>query len=495
MKIRYYHGHFYTLNESQPTVDEVWVEDGKIIHLGHHPIWRAQRSIDLHGWMGLPGFVDAHLHILGYGEKLTLLQLNKSTDKNAILKKIQQHLKSPFLYAQGHLEQNLTKTDLDRLSSTIPILLRHADYHGATVNQVLLNRIGLHRHPTGILHEAEAMTAVQSIPKYSKSELTVMIVKAIKTLQAFGITGGHSDDLFYFNGFKETLEAFEDALKMVPFRTHLLIHHLELTHFLESKRPWLNQNPYLQLGAIKTFYDGTISSQTAWMSQPYQHSNQFGERQFSLQDWEALLVRIRQAGLPIAIHTIGDQALDEVADWLAKHPVKAGLHDRIIHASFAKLSTLDKLKKLPLIFDIQPQFMSSDLPWALAMISPKTELIYPWKHYQESQLVLCGSSDAPVEIPNPLLGIKAAYLRISDHNQQVYQPEEKLTMLDAVKLYTIGANTPTYDLAHRGTLQVGNLADFTFFDQDFLKDENKLASTSVMMTIVDNQIVYQKSNH
>ncbi len=493
MKTRYYNGRFYTLMKDQPYVEEMWVENGRIVHLGHHRQWKAQASIDVQGWMGLPGLVDAHLHILGYGEKLTLLQLNKSIDKKEILNKIRTHLKGPFLYVQGHVEQNLTKHDLDKQSSTVPILLRHADYHGATVNQALLNRIGLENHPTGILHEADAMKAVQSIPKYKKSELTSMIVRAIKQLQAYGITGGHSDDLYYFNGYKETLEAFEDALKVVPFRTHLLIHHQELGPFLESKRPWLNQNPYLQLGAIKTFYDGTISSQTALMSHPYQHTNTSGERQFSLKDWEALLIRIREAGLPIAIHTIGDQALDEVADWLTKYPVKTGLHDRIIHASFAKKSTIQKLKKLSLIFDIQPQFMSSDLPWALDMISPKTELIYPWKQYHRANLVLCGSSDAPVEIPNPLLGIKALTQRISDHNQQVYQPEEKLTMLEAIKLYTIGANAPTYDLAHRGTFKVGNLADFTFFSQDFLQDETTLNTTAVMMTVIDNQIVYQKT--
>ena len=492
MKTRYFNGRFHTLIQSQPFVEEIWVENGKIVHLGFHPNWKAQSSIDVQGWMGLPGLVDAHLHILGYGEKLSLLQLNKSLKKEEVLSKVRAHLKTPFLYAQGHIEQDLNKHDLDEISSTVPILLRHADYHGATVNQALLNRIGLAKHPTGILHEADAMAAVQSIPKYKKTELTTMIVRALKQLQAFGVTGGHSDDLYYFNGYKETLEAFEDALKMVPFRTHLLIHHKELDAFLESKRPWLNQNPYLQLGAIKTFYDGTISSQTALMSHPYQYSNNTGERQFNLKAWEALLIRIRQAGLPIAIHTIGDQALDEVADWLKKYPVKPGLHDRIIHASFAKTSTIQKLKKLSLIFDIQPQFMSSDLPWALEMISPKTELIYPWKHYLQANLVLCGSSDAPVEIPNPLLGIKALTQRISDHNQEVYQPEEKLTMREAVELYTIGANAPTYDLAHRGTLKVGNLADFTFFSDDFLQDEKKLQTTTVMMTVIDNQIVYKK---
>ncbi|MGA0875772.1 MAG: amidohydrolase [Bacilli bacterium] len=486
-------GRFYTLQASGHMVGELWVEHGTIIHLGSHPQWRADETIDVQGWTGFPGWVDAHLHILGYGEKLTLLQLNKSQDKNWILQQIRHHLNAPFIYAQGHVEQALTKHDLDQLSSSIPILLRHADYHGATVNSALLHQIGLSQHPTGILHEAEAMRAVQSIPKYSQATLTTMIQAAMKQLHAYGVTGGHSDDLYYFNGYHDTLAAFESALKTMPFRTHLLIHHREMGAFLASGRPWGNQHPYLQLGAIKTFYDGTLSSQTALMHHPYQGSTQQGERQFHKESWRALLQSIRQAGLPIAIHTIGDLALDEVADWLTQYPVKSGLHDRIIHASFAKKSTIEKLKRLSVIFDIQPQFLASDLPWGLHLISPKTELIYPWKTYLDAGLVLCGSSDAPVEIPDPLKGIEALTRRRSDHDQKIYQPDQRLTMEEAVKLYTIGANAPTYDLAHRGQLKEGFLADFTFVNIDFLKEPTRLSEAKVMMTVVDNHIVYRRN--
>jgi predicted amidohydrolase YtcJ len=491
MKTKYTNGRFYLMTDAHAFVSEIWTEGGVITSVGPQPTWHADREINVKGSVGFPGFVDAHLHIVGYGETLTLLQLNKNPHPQQVLALVRQRFTGTFLYCQGHVEQALTKVDLDKISATVPILLRHADFHGATVNSALLKLIELD-HPTGILHELEALKAVKALPKYSHEALISMIEKAMTSLHQYGITGGHSDDLYYFNGFDKTVAAFEATLTRLPFRTHLLIHHLELDHFLASGRPWLDQSRYLQLGAIKTFYDGTISSQTALMTYPYQLSHQHGERIFTQDQWDALLRKIRHAGLPIAIHTIGDQALHEVAMSLAKYPVKPGLHDRIIHASFASHETVNQLKRLPVIFDIQPQFLSSDLPWGLSYISPQTALIYPWKTYQDAGLILCGSSDAPVETPNPLLGIHAACHRQSIHDQRIYQPDQNLTMFEAIRLYTTGANAPTYDLAHRGTLKVGNVADFTFLKDDILQHPDMLLKTKTTMTVVDDQIVYNQ---
>jgi predicted amidohydrolase YtcJ len=199
----------------------------------------------------------------------------------------------------------------------------------------------------GILKEEEAQRAVQLVPPYTLEELTVNIETAIQYLYQFGVTGGHSDDMYYFNGYKGTLDAFKNAIQTYPFRTHLLMHHEIIQDYLNSKDRWLDQNPYLQLGAVKIFYDGTISSQTALMSLSYSNQQQ-GQRLFSASDFIELITFLRKHQLPIAVHTIGDLALDELTDWLIKYPPMKGLHDRIIHASFAKESTLEKLKKLPI---------------------------------------------------------------------------------------------------------------------------------------------------
>jgi len=492
MKTHYIHGTFYTLNPLLPQVSELWVENGMVSFLGARPDWHADQTIDVQGWTCFPGFVDSHLHLIGYGEHLSLLQLHKNPNTEAVLSLVKTRFQGRPLYAQGHVEQRLTKVDLDKISSTIPILLRHGDFHGATVNSAILGQIGLLHHPTGILHEAEALKAVQSFPKYQHADVIKMIEVAIKQLHRYGVTGGHTDDLYYFNGFHEVVSAYQTVLKQLPFRTHLLMHYLELDAYEKINHQLLMNHAYLEFGAVgEIFYDGTLSSQTALMHNPYQGNHGVGERQFSSDQWLTMVKRIRKLGLPLAVHTIGDLALDEVVDTLINHPVKKGFHDRIIHASFAQKNTLDKLKKIPVMLDVQPQFVTSDLPWASQTISAKTELIYPWKTYLNHGLILAGGSDAPVEVPDPLKGIHAAYFRQAFGIDQAFQPEEKLSMQEAIHLYTVGANAPSYQPNRQGKILIGSVADFTFVSQDFYKKPETLASTKVMMTVINNHIVFK----
>lgn len=487
MKTLYYNGIFYSMENENVSFSSLITEDGFIIAIDDLSI-EVDRKIDCLGGTVFPGFVDAHLHIAGLGQTLTLPNLHKKKNKIESLKTIQTSFQHKLLYVQGYVEHDITKDDLDDISSDYPIIIRHADYHSATVNSKVLSLLQLQSND-GILKEEEAQRAVQLVPPYTLEELTVNIETAIQYLYQFGVTGGHSDDMYYFNGYKGTLDAFKNAIQTYPFRTHLLMHHEIIQDYLNSKDRWLDQNPYLQLGAVKIFYDGTISSQTALMSLSYSNQQQ-GQRLFSASDFIELITFLRKHQLPIAVHTIGDLALDELTDWLIKYPPMKGLHDRIIHASFAKESTLEKLKKLPVILDIQPQFVSSDLPTAYQWIHPQTELIYPWKSYADQGIIICGGSDAPVEIPNPLLGIQAAMHRYSSLDGNIYQPEQRLSLFEAVRLYTTYSQIPTYHTATRGYIKVGYIADFTILNHDIIINHTLIEKTKVILTVVNDQIVY-----
>jgi predicted amidohydrolase YtcJ len=489
MRTLWKNGTFYSMKSSGHFYRSVITENGFITDFDNDTLV-VDRVIDCEGACVFPGFVDAHLHILGYGERLSIPNVKHLQDKIDILAFVKNHFEGKPLLVQGYSEVGITASDLDAISPIVPIALRHIDYHGATVNSAKLKQINI-VSPTGVLKEQEANQAIYSFPKYPISELTSMIKKAFSHLHAFGVTGGHSDDLYYFNGFFDTVEAFEVALKSIPFRTHLLMHHKTIDDFMTSKRPWLDQHPYLQLGAVKMFYDGTLTSMTALMAQPYQDGT-YGERIDSLMDWENRLKKIRSLGLPVAIHVIGDQGLDDVANSLIKFPVKSGLHDRIIHGSFAKPETLNKLKKLSMIIDVQPQFLISDFPHGLKLFQIPPQLIYPWKTYLNHSLIICGSSDAPVEIPNPLIGIYHAVFRQSDEQSPIIGAEERLSMFEAIALYTTLANVPTYH-KNRGLLEKGFIADMTMLSHDpFTLPQNQWNDLHVTQTIIDDKQVYKK---
>ncbi|MDX9692196.1 MAG: amidohydrolase family protein, partial [Acholeplasmataceae bacterium] len=410
--------------------------------------------------------------------------------KKEVIDLMTQAFKKEPLFAEGYRECGVTKHDLDLISKTIPIMMRHNDYHSLTANTAVLEKIGL-THTNGILTEDDATKAMRTWPPYTIKQLETILETSIKSLYQYGITGAHSDDLSYFIGFNDTLKAFENVLERIPFRAHLLMHYDILDDYLASSKPFLDQNAYLSLGAIKMFYDGTLSSKTAFMKTTYKDSHQHGLKIQEDHVFESMIKKCRDHGLPVAIHVIGDQGLIDVCKLLIKHPVKSGLHDRLIHTPWVDDESLDLMKKIPCVLDVQPQFLSSDLPWALRFIDEIPKYVFPWKTLKDNDLIQAGSSDAPVEIPNPLLGIYASVYRISDHDQNAYFENERLTIDEAVELYTKGANYPTYHI-NRGILKTGYIADFSIFKKsigEMTKDE--LSKPMVYMTVVDEIIVYK----
>ncbi|MDI6453417.1 amidohydrolase [Peloplasma aerotolerans] len=485
-------GFFHSMEDETTVYLQMATQDGVIIGFDEDIKDLAfDEIIDMNQGHVYPGFVDAHLHLLGYGQKRTRPNFYHLKKKNQVIEELKKIFHEEPLFVEGYFESGVNKDDLNAISVTQPILLRHNDYHSLTVNNVVLANAKI-KSSTGVLTEDEAQKAIDSFPKYTKEKLQELLIESIQSLHQYGITGGHSDDLYYFNGFEETVFVFEKTLDKLPFRAHLLMHHLTLDDFLKSKRPFLDQNKYLQLGAVKMFYDGTLSSKTALMKKPYKNTNTFGLKVQSDQQFEKMIKKARKHHLPVAVHVIGDQATEDVCNLLKKHPVDEGLHDRLIHTPWLAKSTIELMKELPISLDIQPQFLSSDLPWALEFLSETPELCFPWKTLKENGINQAGSSDAPVEIPNPLLGIYAAIERKSDQDAKVYFESEKLNRFDAISLYTIQANFSTQH-HNRGYLKNGYIADLSVFTYDLLTtDIENYKKDIVEMTVVDEQIVYRK---
>ena len=447
-------------------------------------------EIDLKGNHLYPGFVDSHLHLIGYGQRLSLHTLEGLEDKKDILKKIKKEINKTDFFFQGYKPAHITKFDLNEIRNDQPIILRHRDNHSITVNDFVLNALN-EISPTGFLTEEKSDRIIRHYMKKDDNTLKMMLKKGLESLHQFGITGGHSDDLSYYNGYHETLDIFKDVLKEIPFRAHLLIHHRVINDFIKADTSWLDQNEYLQLGAVKIFYDGTFTSKTALLYENYKNESEQGLRIFKKEELETLLIHLRKHDLPVAVHVIGDLGLDEVLSLIEKYPVKKGLHDRIIHSSLASLDTINRMKKLPIILDIQPQFITADLPEILDIFSVKPQYIYPFKTYLDNDLVVCGSSDAPIEIPNPLLGMHAAITR-ELKDQTIFQASERLSRYEALKLFTTYANVPTYK-TNRGSLKVGNIADFTVLSKDLLEmNIDDFLTTKIEMTVVNENIVYKR---
>lgn len=485
-------GIIHTMRKQGECVSEMITDKGIVKELGEnlHPDETCE-VIDLKGTHLYPGFVDAHLHLLGYGQMLTRPNLKLERNRVRVLRFIEEQFRGEPLFIEGYFDIGLEAFDLNAISLEQPILLRHNDYHSVTVNQVILDRIAS-SDTTGILTEEEAEKAIKAMHMHTKERLSYMLETAIDDLYAYGITGGHSDDLAYYNGFEETLGIFFDVLSKKAFRAHLLVHHEVLDDYERFLKKPRKKNAFLELGAVKVFYDGTFSSKTALMHEPYLGTRSKGLKIFFDQAFEDLIKRVRSLNLTLAIHVIGDRGLDEIVEWLRRYPPKEGQSDRIIHASMATLDAIEKLADMPVTLDVQPQFLASDLPWALDLFGKPPQKVYPWKSYLERGIICSGSSDAPVEEPDPLLGIHAAITRISKHDHSCYYRDEKISAYQAIELYTRYANAQTKDVL-KGIIELGYAADFTITSENLEEVEyDALNRRLVIGTVIDETFVYDR---
>jgi predicted amidohydrolase YtcJ len=251
-------------------------------------------------------------------------------------------------------------------------------------------------------------------------------------------------------------------------------------------------NEKLQIGAVKLFADGAFGRRTALLSEPYHdQSGWYGEAMQTQEELYEMVKEVREAGMPAAIHTIGDQALANVLDILDQFP-SVSHRDRLVHTSIIRKELLPRLAAPNRIADIQPRFVVSDYPWIMERIGEQRERdLYAWKTLISSGVLCAGGSDAPVEPVDPLLGTHAAVTRKFPYQTHTgWNEKEKLSMLEALKLFTIGGAQATNEENIKGTLGRGKLADMTVFSDNLLamKDPDELLETKIEMTIIDGKI-------
>jgi predicted amidohydrolase YtcJ len=488
---KYTNGKFYTMKKPNDFVKEIITDQGIITHMGNDLSHiEVDEILDLNGAFVYPGFVDAHLHVLGYGQKLSVPSLKDVKDPKIAIELIKNAYQNQTLLMEDHAPIGVTHHDLDLISKEHFIVLRHQDYHSVTVNSKVIDYFKV-EHQQGLVLEGEAFKITSYFGKFDNQYLENILKTSLRSLWSYGLTGGHSDDLFYFNGFHDTFNVIKKTVDYMPFRLQLLVHHGVLDDYIQSKLPFLDVNSFIQFGPVKMFYDGTMGSKTAYLSSPYKGTDYFGQKAISPNHFLETVQKCRHYELPVAIHVIGDQAVRDVAEMLYENPVKKGLSDRLIHTPFFSHETLELMKKLPLFFDVQPQFLSSDTPWSLDLFTELPTYQFPWKTMIDNGLNVAFSSDAPVEIPNPFLAIYDAIERRSKTTNEKHQEKESVSMFEAIQAYTTTPNTFTYH-QNRGYIDVGYIADFTVLKKDlFTMDSETLKTDLVYLTIIDDKIVYQ----
>lgn len=512
-------GKIYTMAQAGGTVEAVLVEDGKIIATGSAASLSSQATAIQHlqGNVMYPGFVDSHLHIIGYGEKLKHIDVSTITSKEALLAKLQEPMSNAlpheWVTAIGFNENQFespifpTLAELDALGGA-HLIIKRSCHHLILANSKALAFAGITADTpspeggviekvdgrlTGVLKDEALYLMVNHMPHITPAYIEDALTKAIASLQSYGLVGGHSEDLSYFGPPSQPIQAYRKIVEQQQsFKVHLLQHH---TVFEEVAKMNQASSPYVEFGAMKIFIDGAFGGRTAALRQPYcddpHHAGMLIHTKEQLVDYVQLA---RQYGQAVAVHAIGDLAVELILDVFAAYPPLAGQLDRVIHCSLVDSAILARLATLPVAVDMQPQFVQGEYEAELAKLGEeRAQGLHPLKSLLDHGLIVAGGSDAPVEIPNPLYGIYAAVTRCNiGETHDGYNPQEKISRFEAVQLYTVGAAAIINQHHVRGKIMEGYTADFTILKDDiFTVAIEQLPFIQVASTVVDGRIAYE----
>ncbi len=519
-------GTVITMDEAMPEASAVAVKGDRIIWAGNASdvekwIGKNTKVLDLHSGFAYPGLIESHAHIVGLGQTRSILDLVGTSDKTAIIKKIQGSTKNAekgkWILGRGWdqndwpVKEFPTAADLDAVSPNNPVLLSRVDGHACWINSAALKLAGItastkdpdggkiHRDakggPTGILVD-NAMNLVEKVvPAPSHKELIQYTRTALNEAAQKGITmivdAGSS---------KEALDAFQElaSADQLPVRIYSMVSYG--TPFTEK---YLNQGPenygpYLDVRALKLYMDGALGSRGAALLEPYtddpKNSGLLLMPQDKLMD---ALQRAKKSGIQVGIHAIGDRANRMVLDAYEKTGVK-GLRWRIEHAQVLSPSDIPRFAQLDVIASMQPTHATSDGPWATDRLGPeRVKGAYAWRSLLDLHTIIAGGSDAPVEDINPLWGIYSAITR-EDHDGKPaggWHPEQLVTPYEALHMFTVDGAYAAFREKELGSIRAGKIADFVVLPENILKCEpRKLIDMKVQYTITGGKIRYSAGN-
>ncbi len=531
MKKAFINGKIYTVNEKQPYAEAVVIEKNKIKYVGSNSaanrlIDASTEVIDLDGKLMLPGFNDSHLHFTSGGSYLLGINLRPALSKEEFVKIIRDYIADRNLpestwITGGRWDHELwpdkslpTRELIDSVSENTPIFVSRIDGHEGLANSKALEQAGITKNTpnpdggliekdengelTGILKDNAMDLVFKVIPPPSLEENIDATLRALEEARKFGITSVQDmtqpGELQAYNQVKENGQLTCRIYSIWPIDKYEDIVRAGVTVGTEEI--------YIKRGGLKGYADGSLGASTAWFFEPYvQDQSNYGlpmdvVTNGKLEKWAVDADRNR---LQICIHAIGDKANATVLDMYAKIKSINSPWDRrfrIEHAQHLRKEDINRFAEIGVIASVQPYHCIDDGVWAEKRIGPeRIKTTHVYKSLLQSGAVVAFGTDWPVAPLNPLLGIFAAVTRrtVDGKNHDGWNPEEKISVENAIKCYTLNAAYASFEEKIKGSIEVGKLADFVVLSDDILTmDPVKIKDVKVDMTVFDGEIIYKR---
>ena len=519
-----------TMDPARPTAEAIAILGNRIVGLGTSSEIQKlagpnTKVIDAQKRLVLPGFNDAHVHFLSGGFQLSSVDLRDAKTPEEFAERIRafaSKLPAGSWITGGDWDHERwpeaklpTKELIDRFTPNTPVFVNRLDGHMALANSVALKLAGVTSQtkdpdggvivrdakgePTGILKDA-AQSFVWKIKPESTFEEKLIAARAASNYAArLGVTSvqdvSAGSDVAVYQTLLDRGELKTRIYAMTPLPNWERLAKAGIRAHFGSEM--------LRMGGLKAFSDGSLGSTTALFYDPYKDApDTRGIPSDEMFPEGAMLERVRgadRAGLQVLVHAIGDRANDLILSIFEQVEKENGARDRrfrIEHAQHIRPQDITRFARDKVIASMQPYHAIDDGRWAEKRIgSERAKTTYAFRSLLDSGATLAFGTDWTVAPLNPLLSVYGAVTRrtIDGKNPNGWIPQQKITVEEALRAYTVGSAYAEFQESVKGTITPGKLADLVILSRDiFSIDPVEIENVKVLMTIVDGRVVYEE---
>jgi predicted amidohydrolase YtcJ len=522
-----FNGRVFTVEKSMPWAEAVAVRDGKFMAVGTNAevkklIGKDTKTIDLQGKLVLPGFNDAHLHFADGGLYLLGIDLRPARDEKEFVSILKEYIKKlpkgewvtggNWDHENWPSKKHPRKELIDAITPDHPVLVRRLDGHIALANSLALKLAGINRdtpspqggeivkdrktgEPSGILRDKARDLVDAVIPPLTRARREQAIRAAIRHAQELGVTSIQD------NSSREDLEIYQELLAKgeLGLRVNAWRDSDCIADFSRIGIGAAFGGPFLRLGVIKIFVDGSMGAGTALFFEPYTDDPQTcGLPIYKENELNALILAADKAGLQIAAHAIGDKAnaliLDAFANARAVNGVRDARH-RVEHSQVVRAEDVARFRELGVIASIQPSHCIDDMRWAERRIGARVNDAYRVASFLQEGVRVAFGTDWYVEPIDPRLGLYAAVSRELPAGGPAggWHPDEKISLAEAIENYTLDSAYAEFQEKEKGSITPGKWADLAVMEKNLFEIPKKdILNTAVSVTMLAGKIVYKK---
>jgi len=530
-------GEVLTMDSANRVVEAISIRDDRIEAVGSSEAMLALASdetevVDLHGRTLMPGFIDAHGHFPGSALTEVAADLSSPPVGNKItVADVLQALKEqaddtpPGEWVQGFgyddtllaEKRHLNRADLDSVSTEHPIAAMHVSGHMVVVNSLALERAGIDastenpvggvigrregsREPNGLLEETARTPIVEMIQDIGLLDSYALMKTAVRQYAEVGVTtaqsGGTSYPLTQGLSLFSSLGVIPQRLVIFPFEDQfgdtLLNGEYDPGNFSSDR---------VTMGPIKIVADGSIQGYTGYLSEPY-HVPYKGDSQYrgyAAVPRDILFEKVQalhSAGYQLAIHANGDESIEDALDAFEAAQEAHPVDDPrliLIHAQMAREDQIARMKAL----GVTPSFFSAhtyywgDRHRNIFMGPKRAATMSPARWAQDYELRFTSHMDTPV---TPMLPLQAVWSMVhrQTYGGDVMGPEQRISVMDALRAVTIDAAWQVFEEGNRGSLEPGKYADIIVLSASPLNNVMDLRALDVELTLIGGATIFKK---